>query len=156
MLYDSPSGNSDGNEPITKRALMMNAADQHHVTGKISATPNPAPPGVGRVTISWESNDVNAEVRVATEKSKERLVSKGAPGRTEVSWIAEGKVYDFRLYGTRHPETPLDSVTVSRSPQALNVHLATVANQLACDTLDNLELAEFIAGQLICHCCQMH
>src|SRR5438093_10404674 len=90
------------------------------ITGKIEATPNPLPSDEGSpVVVSWETNDPRGgELRVAAPASarQEKLVARGGnSGQVEIPWIADSTEYEFRLYAVSRPETPVDSVRVTRS-----------------------------------------
>src|SRR5439155_20502475 len=87
------------------------------ITGKIRANPNPVSFGQGCVVISWVTNDpAGAEVRVSTSPGDEKLVSKTQEqsGETEIPWIVDSMIYDFRLYSASQLDTPIDSVQVRR------------------------------------------
>jgi hypothetical protein len=117
------------------------------ITGKISANPNPVSFGQGCVVISWETNDpAGGEVRVLTSSGDEKLVSQGQSGQTEVSWIVDSTVYDFRLYAVSQPDTPIDSVQVRRSNNdSSHTLLREVATEVKRGTIDIMELSQFIA-----------
>ena len=108
-------GRDDTSKKLIWFLRVSNTARAGAITGKISANPNPISFGQGCVVISWETNDpAGAEVRVSTSPGDEKLVSRGQSGRTEISWIVDSTVYDFRLYGASQPDTPIDSVKVRR------------------------------------------
>jgi hypothetical protein len=70
-------------------------------TATIAAAPNPVPAGpvLGRTTISWATLAENdAEVFVSRDGGPEQLFALGPSGSIEVSWIAPGSSYEFRLY----------------------------------------------------------
>jgi Methyltransferase domain len=117
------------------------------ITGKISANPNPIPFGQGEVVISWQTNDpAGGEVRVSTSPGDEKLVSRGRSGRTEISWVVDSTVYDFRLYAVSQPETPIDSVKVRRnSDDSSHALLREIATKVTRGTIDIMELSQFIA-----------
>jgi hypothetical protein len=117
------------------------------ITGKISANPNPVSLGQGCVVISWETNDpAGGEVRVLTSSGDEKLVSQGKSGQTEVSWIVDSTVYDFRLYAVSQPDTPIDSVQVRRSDNdSSHALLRELASEVKRGTIDIMELSQFIA-----------
>jgi hypothetical protein len=117
------------------------------ITGKISANPNPVSFGQGCVVISWETNDpAGGEVRVLTSSGDEKLVSQGQSGQTEVSWIVDSTVYDFRLYAVSQPDTPIDSVQVRRSNNdSSHALLRELATEVKRGTIDIMELSQFIA-----------
>jgi hypothetical protein len=117
------------------------------ITGKISANPNPISFGQGCVVISWETNDpAGAEVRVSTSPGNEKLVSQGQSGRgTEISWLVDSTVYDFRLYGASQPGTPIDSVKVRRDLDSAPQALRELADEALRGNIDRAELSRFIA-----------
>jgi hypothetical protein len=70
-------------------------------TATILADPNPVPAGagLGRTKISWTTLDKDdAEVCVSKDGEAERLFARGPNGSVEISWIATGSSYEFRLY----------------------------------------------------------
>jgi len=122
------------------------------ITGKISANPNPISFGQGCVVISWETSDpAGAEVRVSTSPGDEKLVSQGQSGRTEISWVVDSTVYDFRLYAASQPETPIDSVQVRRDFDSAPMVLRELADEALRGNIDMAELSQFIAT-VIPHC----
>jgi len=85
--------------------------------------------------ISWETNDPSgAEVRVSSCHSGEKLVSKsnGKFGETEIPWIVDSTIYDFRLYGASQPDTPMDSVQVRKAVDSAPIALREFARRSAC------------------------
>ena len=126
---------------------MSNTARARAVKGKISANPNPISFGQGCVVISWETNDpAGAEVRVSTSPGNEKLVSQGQSGRgTEISWLVDSTVYDFRLYGASQPGTPIDSVKVRRDLDSAPLALRELADEALRGNIDRAELSRFIA-----------
>jgi hypothetical protein len=119
------------------------------ITGKISATPNPISFGESCVVISWETNDPSGgEIRVATPKCEEKLVTRGGKsGRVEIDWIMESTKYEFRLYPASRPDKPVDSVKVRRSNR-LHPLLAEVALEIKRGNIGVTELSHFIAKAL--------
>jgi hypothetical protein len=117
------------------------------ITGKITANPNPICFGQPCVVISWETNDpAGGEVRVSTSAGHEQLVSQGQSGQTEISWIVDSTIYDFRLYAVSQPGTPIDSVKVSRgSNHSSHRLLRELAAEVMRGTIDMMELSQFIA-----------
>jgi hypothetical protein len=116
------------------------------ITGKISANPNPIPFGQDCVVISWETNDpAGAEVRVLASAGNEKLVSRGRSGRTEISWVVDSTVYDFRLYTASQADTPIDSVQVRRAPDSDRMGLRKLADEALRGNIDMKELSRFIA-----------
>jgi len=110
------------------------------ITGKINANPNPISFGQACVVISWETNDpAGAEVRVSTSPSDEKLVSQGQSGRTEISWVVDSTVYDFRLYAASQPETPIDSVQVRRDFDSAPMVLRELADEALRGNIDMAE-----------------
>ena len=117
------------------------------VIGKIEATPNPVPPGEGScVVISWETNDpAGAEIRVLTASGDEKLVSRGQSGKTEISWITDSREYEFRLYASSQPDTPLGTVKVRRGTDPLQIALGELAARVIRGNMDAAQLSHFIA-----------
>jgi hypothetical protein len=102
--------------------------------------------------ISWETSDpAGAEVRVSTSPGDEKLVSQGQSGRTEISWVVDSTVYDFRLYAASQPETPIDSVQVRRDFDSAPMVLRELADEALRGNIDMAELSQFIAS-VIPHC----
>jgi hypothetical protein len=98
------------------------------------------------VIIAWETNDpAGAELRVATSHAEERLVSRGASGQTEITWIADS-IYDFRLYGASQPDTPIGSVTVRRDLSSASAILGELETAVRQGTIEMKEIAQFIAA----------
>ena len=98
--------------------------------------------------ISWETNDpAGGEVRVSTSPGDEKLVSqsKGRSGQTEIPWIVDSTVYDFRLYAASQPDTPIDSVQVRRDLDSAGAVLRGIADEVTRGTIDIMELSQFIA-----------
>jgi Methyltransferase domain len=124
------------------------------IVGKISANPNPISFGQGCVVISWETNDpAGAEVRVSTSSGDEKLVrrSKRQSGQTEIPWIVDSTVYDFRLYAASQPETSVDSVKVRRDLDSAPMVLRDLADEALRGNIDMAELSRFTAT-VIPHC----
>jgi hypothetical protein len=127
---------------------MSNTERSGAITGKITANPNPLFFGQGCVVISWATNDpAGAEVRVSTSASDEKLVSKskGKSGQTEIPWIVDSTVYDFRLYSASNPDTPIDSVKVRRDFDSVPMILRELAGEVIRGNIDMAELSQFIA-----------
>jgi hypothetical protein len=104
--------------------------------------------------ISWKANDpAGVEVRVSTSPGDEKLVSrsKGQSGQTEIPWIVDSTVYDFRLYAASQPETPVDSVKVRRDLDSASMVLRELADEALRGNIDMAELSRFIAT-VIPHC----
>jgi hypothetical protein len=127
---------------------VSNTARARAFTGKISANPNPISFGQGCVVISWETNDpAGAEVRVSTSPGDERLVSRGQSGRgTEISWLVDSTVYDFRLYGASQPHTPIDSVQVRRDLDSAPQALRELADEALRGNINVMDLSQFLAA----------
>ena len=127
---------------------MSNTARARAITGKISANPNLISFGQGCVVISWETNDpAGAEVRVSTSPGDERLVSRGQSGRgTEISWLVDSTVYDFRLYGASQPHTPIDSVQVRRDLDSAPQALRELADEALRGNINVMDLSQFLAA----------
>ena len=118
------------------------------ITGKISANPNPVSFGQGCVVISWETNDpAGTEVRVSTSPGDEKLVSKSQEqsGQTEIPWIVDSMIYDFRLYAASQPDTPIDSVQVRRDLDSARMILRELAEEVTRGNIALSELSQFIA-----------
>ena len=125
---------------------MSNTERTRAITGKISANPNPIPFGQDCVVISWETNDpAGAEVRVLASAGNEKLVSRGRSGRTEISWVVDSTVYDFRLYTASQADTPIDSVQVRRALDSDPMGLRKLADEALRGNIDMKELSRFIA-----------
>jgi predicted O-methyltransferase YrrM len=127
---------------------VSNTARARAITGKISANPNLISFGQGCVVISWETNDpAGAEVRVSTSPGDERLVSRGQSGRgTEISWLVDSTVYDFRLYGASQPHTPIDSVQVRRDLDSAPQALRELADEALRGNINVMDLSQFLAA----------
>jgi hypothetical protein len=98
--------------------------------------------------ISWETNDpAGSEVRVSTAPQDEKLVSKtkGKSAQTEIPWIVDSTVYDFRLYGSSRPQALLDSVRVSRAIDSAPAALRELADEMMRGNIDMAELSRFVA-----------
>ena len=127
---------------------MSNTKPAGAIVGKINADPNPIPFGQDGVLISWETNDpAGAEVRVSTSRDDEKLLSKsqGKSGQTEIPWIVDSTVYDFRLYAASQPGTPIDSVQVRRDLDSAPLVLRELADEALRGNIDWAELSRFIA-----------
>jgi len=101
------------------------------------------------VVISWETNDPSgAEVRVSSSHSGEKLVSKGKgkSGETEIPWIVDSTIYDFRLYGASQPDIPMDSVQVRKAVDSAPIALREFAEEAMRGNIDMAELSDFIAA----------
>ena len=86
-------------------------------TATIAADPNPVPlgAGLGRTKISWTTlARGDAEVCVSKDGGPEQLFARGATGSEEVSWIASGSSYEFRLYSTDGGRQLVANTTVHR------------------------------------------
>jgi len=117
------------------------------ITGKINASPNPIPFGQRDVVISWVTNDPHgSEIRVVPSAGEEKLVTRGAEsGQIEVPWIVDSRIYDCRLYGGSHPDTPLDSVKVRRDFESIPMILRDLAEEVTRGNIGMAELSQFIA-----------
>jgi len=118
------------------------------ITGKINADPNPLFFGQ-RCVIFWETNDpAGAEVRVSTAPDDEKLVSKsnGRSGQTEIPWIVDSTVYDFRLYAASQPDKPIDSVRVKRDFESVPLILHELADEALRGNIDMAEISRFVAA----------
>jgi hypothetical protein len=86
-------------------------------TATIAADPNPVPvgPGLGRTKISWATlTGGDAEVYVSPDGKPEQLFADGPTGSVEVSWIAAGSSYEFRLYSKDGSRRLLAKTVVNR------------------------------------------
>ncbi len=86
-------------------------------TATIVADPNPVPAGsgLGRTKISWATlAGGDAEVCVSRDGEPEQLFARGATGSVEVSWIAAGSNYEFRLYSKDGSRRLLAKTVVNR------------------------------------------
>lgn len=84
-------------------------------------------------------------MRVSTSSGHEQLVSQGQSGRTEIPWIVNSTVYDFRLYAASQPDTPIDSVQVRRALDSAPLVLRELADEALRGNIDMAELCQFIA-----------
>jgi hypothetical protein len=119
------------------------------ITGKIRADPNPVCFGQGRVVISWETNDpAGSEVRVSTSPDDEKLVnkSKERSGQTEIPWIVDSTIYDFRLYAASEPDTPIDSVEVRRDLDSASMVLRELREEIMRGNISMKEVSQFVAA----------
>jgi hypothetical protein len=88
-------------------------------SSKLSASPNPVPPGIGpgKTIISWCSHATpDAAIYVSRGGLEEALFARGAYGSQEACWIEAGATYDFSLYKNHDRDTPLARVSVTRAP----------------------------------------
>jgi hypothetical protein len=86
--------------------------------------------------ISWETNDpAGAEMRVSTAPGDEKLVSLRQSGQTEIAWIVNSTIYDFRLYAVSQPDSPIDSVKVRRDLNSAFKVLRELADEALRETL---------------------
>ena len=86
-------------------------------TATITADPNPVPvgSGLGQTKISWATSaGGDAEVCVSRDGAAEQLLARGASGSVEVSWIAAGSSYEFRLYSKDGSRRLLAKAIVNR------------------------------------------
>lgn len=86
-------------------------------TAKIAADPNPVAvsSGLARTKISWATLDGrDGEVYVSQNGAPEQLFARGPSGSVEVSWIAPGKSYEFRLYSRDTARRLLAKTTVTQ------------------------------------------
>jgi len=120
-----------------------------HITGKITASPNPVCFGQ-RCVISWDTNDpAGAEVRVSTGADDEKPVAQGEKsGQVEIPWITNSTVYEFRLYAASRPDIPLDSVKARRSIESAPAALRELADEVTRGNIDVMEVSHFIATVL--------
>jgi predicted O-methyltransferase YrrM len=129
---------------------VSNTEPTGHITGEITASPNPIPFGQRDVVISWVTNDpLGGEIRVSASAGEERLVSRGGEsGHIEIPWIVDSTTYDCRLYGGSCPETPIDSVKVRRDFESVPMILRNLAEEARRGNIDVMELSQFIAAVL--------
>ena len=81
----------------------------------------------------------------------ERLVSRGQSGRgTEISWLVDSTVYDFRLYGASQPHTPIDSVQVRRDLDSAPQALRDLADEALRGNINVMDLSRFLAAVVPC------
>ena len=99
---------------------------RHYLAGspdtpyKLSASPNPVPPGVGpgKTTISWSSDgDAAAVVYVSKDGAEPALFANGSHGSEEARWIEAGATYEFSLCGGPNRDTRLARISVTRLNQ---------------------------------------
>jgi hypothetical protein len=90
------------------------------LTGTITATPNPVPPGkgLGTTKLVWKTTSPTAAVFVVQDKGAEKLFSEGAKGVQNVPWILGGSTYDFRVYESKARKRKIASVVVTRAKGA--------------------------------------
>jgi hypothetical protein len=117
------------------------------ITGKIHASPNPICFGQ-RCVVSWTTSDrAGAEVRVSTGANDEKLVTRGGmSGSVEISWIADSKTYEFRLYPVSCPGVLIDSVTARRHIESAPAALSEIADEVRRGNVDMAEISRFIAA----------
>ncbi len=121
------------------------------IAGKIVATPNPVPLGED-VLISWGTNDpAGGEVRLLTSHGEEELISRQPSGQVKIPWISGSMVYEFRLYANSQPDTPVDSVKVTRDLGSTNLIMGQIADEVARGNIATVELSQFIA-RVMPHC----
>jgi hypothetical protein len=101
-------------QPTPVRTATLISAER---TAKIAADPNPVPvsSGLGRTKISWATlSGGDGEVYVSQDGGPEQLFARGPSGSVEVSWIAPGKSYEFRLYSRDAARRLLAKTTVTQ------------------------------------------
>ena len=101
-------------EGVVLQGVAVNAQER---TATIAADPNPVPvgAGLGRTRVSWTTlNKTEGEVRVSKDGEPEQLFARGATGSQEVSWIATGSSYEFRLYSRDASQRLLARTIVTR------------------------------------------
>ena len=126
-----------------------NTESAGHITGKITASPNPVCFGQPCV-ISWETNDpAGVEVRVCIGSDDEKPVVQGEKsGHVEIPWITNSTTYEFRLYAASRPDVALDSVKTRRSIESAPAALRELADEVMRGNIDVMELSQFIATVL--------
>jgi 2-polyprenyl-3-methyl-5-hydroxy-6-metoxy-1,4-benzoquinol methylase len=84
------------------------------VDPKLSASPNPVPPGVdpGKTTITWSGG----KVYVSVNGGNEVCFADTREGSMVANWILKGASYEFRVYNSNHTEV-LAKLTVSKATQ---------------------------------------
>ena len=122
------------------------------ITGKITASPNPVCLGQ-RCVISWDTNDpAGAEIRLSTGPDDETSMAQvGQSGEIEIPWIADSKIYEFRLYGASRPDFALDSVKARRNIESAPAILREIADEVTLGNIDVMELSQFI-GTVMYRC----
>ena len=87
-------------------------------------------------------------MRVSTSPGQEKLVSKRRESAVtaEIPWIADSKIYDFRLYGNSQPEARLDSVLVRRAIDSAPMALQDLADEVMRGNIDLAELSRFVGA----------
>jgi len=109
------SSSSNSSPPASSNSSPAKSA------GRITATPNPVPPGqgFGTATIGWDTGDgAPGQVYVAVGDSAEKLFADDqARGSLDAPWIGAGATYEFRLYAGKEHKNLLASVKVIRSEQ---------------------------------------
>jgi hypothetical protein len=94
------------------------SSDPRSALAKITASPNPIPPGSGpgKTTITWATGDQTwGEVYVAVNDGPEQPFMQGASGAADAPWIGAGSIYEFRLYAKDNHSRPLGTVRVIRA-----------------------------------------
>jgi hypothetical protein len=152
LAVNALRGNFDATELSEFFATVIPKYLHNSIAGKIVATPNPLTFGEDHVLISWGTNDpAGGEVRVLTSSGDEKLLTREPSGQMEVPWISHATKYDFRLYATSWPDTPIDSVQVTRDLDSERVILSKLADKLKRETIDMMEFSQFIAT-VMPHC----
>jgi hypothetical protein len=91
----------------------------HKITPTLTASPNPLPAskGVGKTTVSWDTDDVRiGKVYVSVNGGPESLFAASCRGSVAANWILSGHDYEFRLYNSDHTRL-LDRVVVTKATQ---------------------------------------
>jgi hypothetical protein len=86
-------------------------------SSKLSASPNPVPPGIGpgKTTISWSSHATpDAAIYVSGGGIEEALFAGGSYGSKEASFIETGATYEFSLYTSRDRNRRVAQLSVTR------------------------------------------
>ena len=91
----------------------------HKIAPTLTASPNPVPAseGLGKTTVSWDTDDVRiGKVYVSVNGGPESLFAASYRGSVAANWILSGRDYEFRLYNSDHTKL-LDKVVVNRAAQ---------------------------------------
>src|SRR6266540_2469529 len=87
------------------------------VNARISADPNPVPPGpgLGKTTITWSTGSYSAgQVYVLEDGGGEQLFGHESNWSSDAPWIRTGSIYEFRLYAGTDRKNLLGKVVVTR------------------------------------------
>ncbi|MEO6871453.1 MAG: hypothetical protein ABI233_04445 [Chthoniobacterales bacterium] len=116
-------------------------------SGHITALPNPLPPGTSPTVIQWETTPAApAELVVSDNDGPEQLVGRGPEGHSEISWVQDGRHYDFHLYQAGEPRRKLASLRVHRSTFPIGPLLSEVSSRLRSGELEPGDFGNFVAS----------